>query len=216
MSRTSSKLDIAIHTPEDDAAIYGNDDFARIAAGAIGWTGIGTDPQSRWYPSGSKWSPAKQVLTEEVEDMLMRFTVGALAAFDDHGIRYNLTHQSKCPTNGQQLDVDWFWILMILCSICGIQLIALTLLIVFANRTIVRDESFFSMAMLLNPVIARIGRAGMNLSDEEIKEHPKLMWKKIRYDYREGQAGKPNQVDIFFEGRDQKEGRKSWAPGSYS
>ena len=73
-----------------------------------------------------------------------------------------------------------------------------------------------SMAMLLSPVVSRIGRAGMNLSGEEIKEHPKLKWKKIRYDYREGRDGEPNQVDIFFEGRDKKEVRKSWAAGSYS
>lgn len=89
-------------------------------------------------------------------------------------------------------------------------------MVAFANRAIVRDESFFSMAMLLSPVVSKIGRSGMNLSGAEIKEHRKLLWKKIRYDYREGKDGEPNQVDIFFEGKDQKEGRKSWAPGSYS
>ena len=106
--------------------------------------------------------------------------------------------------------------LCILGGICGIQFFALCQLVIFANRTIVRDESFFSMAMLLNPVVSRIGRAGMNLSGEEIKQHEKLKFKKIRYDYREGGEGEPNQVDIFFEGKDQKEGRKSWAPGRYS
>lgn len=172
--------------------------------------------QTRSYSQGSKWSPAKVVTTEEVENLLMRFTIGAVAAFDDHGLRYNLTNQHTRPTQGQQLDVDWFWILVIIVGICGIQLLALILLVVFANRTIVRDESFFSMAMLLSPVVSRIGRSGMNLSGDEIKDHPKLKWKKIRYDYREGKNGDPNQVDIFFEGRDQKEGRKSWAQGSYS
>jgi hypothetical protein len=43
-----------------------------------------------------------------------------------------------------------------------------------------------------------------------------LKFKTFRYDYRVGRAGEPNRVDIFFEGKDQKEGRKSWAPGSYS
>ncbi|KAF2832916.1 hypothetical protein CC86DRAFT_389337 [Ophiobolus disseminans] len=223
ISKAGGKSDITTLTEEDERAVYGNDDFARIAAGAIGWTGIawdwvgiGTDRQSRSYSPGSKWSPARPVKREEVEDILMRFTIGAVAAFDDHGIRYNIPNQRTCPTQGQQLDVDWKWILIILCGICGIQLIALMLLIIFANRTIVRDESFFSMAMLLSPVVSRIGRSGMNLSGEEIKEHPKLKWKKIRYDYREGKGGEPNQVDIFFEGRDKKEGRKSWAAGSYS
>ncbi|KAH8727574.1 hypothetical protein GQ44DRAFT_611462 [Phaeosphaeriaceae sp. PMI808] len=220
ISKAHGKGDITIRNDADSHSVYGSDDFARIAAGSIGWTGIPwnnwTDRQTRSYSQGSKWSPAKVVTTNDVENMLMRFTVGAVAAFDDHGIRYNLTNQHTRPTQGQQLDVDWPWVLCILCSICGIQLTALCLLVIFAHRTIVRDESFFSMAMLLSPVISRIGRAGMNLSGREIKDHPKLKWKKIRYDYREGQNGQPNQVDIFFEGRDQKEGRKSWAQGSYS
>jgi hypothetical protein len=72
------------------------------------------------------------------------------------------------------------------------------------------------MAMLLMPVVDRIGATGMNMSGDEIKNHAKLKWKKIRYDYREGKNGEPNQVDIFFEGKDQKESRRSWAPGSYS
>jgi hypothetical protein len=220
VSKASGKNDITCVTPEDEHAVYGSDDFARIAAGAIGWTGIPwnnwIEKQTRSYSQGSKWSPAKVVTTEDIENMLMRFTIGAIGAFDDHGIRYNLINQRTRPTQGQQLDVDWFWVLVILCGICGIQLIALILLVIFANRTIVRDESFFSMAMLLSPVVSRIGRAGMNLSGDEIKDHPKLKWKKIRYDYREGKNGEPNQVDIFFEGRDKKEGRKSWAAGSYS
>jgi hypothetical protein len=220
VTKAHGKTDITCIAPADEHAVYGNDNFARIAAGAIGWTGIPwnnwTEKQTRSYTQGSKWSPAQVATTEAVENMLMRFTIGAVGAFDDHGIRYNLTNQRTRPTQGQQLDVDWFWVLVILCSICGIQLLALFLLILFANRTIVRDESFFSMAMLLSPVVERIGRSGMNLSGEEIKQHPKLRWKKIRYDYREGKGGEPNQVDIFFEGRDKKEGRKSWAAGSYS
>jgi hypothetical protein len=220
VTKANGKNDIVTLTPEDDAAVYGNDDFARIAAGAIGWTGIPwnnwDDRQTRSYSQGSSWSPAKELTKEEVENLLMRFTIGAVAAFDDHGIRYNLTNQHSRPSLGQQLDVDWFWIWVILGGICGIQLVALILLVTFANRTIVRDESFLSMAMLLSPVVSRIGRAGMNLSGDEIKDHPKLKWKKIRYDYREGKNGEPNQVDIFFEGKDKKEGRKSWAPGAYS
>lgn len=220
VTKTVSKYDITPLKKEDEDAIYSSDDFARVAAGAIGWTGIAwnnwTEKQTRSYSQGSKWSPKKIVTNDDVEKILMRFTVGAIAAFDDHGIRYEVENQNTRPLQGQQLDVDWFWILIILCGICGIQLLALVLLVVFANRTIVRDESFLSMAMLLSPVVARIGRSGMNLSGDEIKEHPKLKWKKIRYDYREGKNGDPNQVDIFFEGRDQKEGRKSWAAGSYS
>jgi hypothetical protein len=220
VTEAHGNTDIILHGEVDTAAVYGNDDFARIAAGAIGWTGIPwnnwTDRQTRSYAQGSKWSPAKVVSKKEVEDMLMRFTIGAVGAFDDHGIRYNVTNQRVVPTQGQQLDVDWSYIFSILGGICGIQFMALILLVIFANRSIVRDDSFFSMAMLLTPVVNRIGQTGMNMSGDEIKDHPKLKWRKIRYDYREGKNGEPNQVDIFFEGKDQKEGRKSWAAGSYT
>lgn len=219
ISKAKGKNDITTHTSDDEASVYGSDEFARIAAGAIGWTGIAwnnwKDRQARSYSQGSKWSPAKVATTEAIENMLMRFTIGAVAAFDDHGIRYNLKNQYTCPKQGQQLDVDWFWVNIIMGGICVIQLVALILLVALGNRTIVRDESFFSMAMLLSPVVSKIGRAGMNLSGEEIKDHPKLKWKKIRYDYREGNNGEPNRVDVFFEGKDRKEGRKSWAAGSY-
>ncbi|CAO2650787.1 Nn.00g020790.m01.CDS01 [Neocucurbitaria sp. VM-36] len=220
VTKAHAEDDITTYSGADEAAVYGSNDFARIAAGAIGWTGIPwnnwIDRQTRSYSQGSKWSPAKVVSKQEVEDMLMRFTIGAVAAFDDHGIRYNMTSQRVVPTQGQQLDVDWSYIFSILGGICGIQFFALCLLVFFANRTIVRDDSFFSMAMLLSPVVERIGKLGMNMSGEEIKDHPRLKWKKIRYDYREGKDGEPNQVDIFFEGKDQKDARKSWAPGSYS
>jgi hypothetical protein len=214
------KDDIVIHDDSDRARIFGTDKFARTAAGAMGWTGVERngwdDRQTRSYTQGSKWSPAHIVSKQEVEEMLMRFTIGAIGAFDDHGIRFNITKQYVRPIQGQQLEVDWPYILCILGSICFIQFAALCCLLLFANRAIVRDDSFFSIAMLLSPVVGRIGSVGMNMSGEEIMEHPKLKWKKIRYDYREGRDGDPNQVDIFFEGKDSKETRKSWAPGAYS
>ncbi|RAQ99637.1 hypothetical protein DDE82_008054 [Stemphylium lycopersici] len=122
--------DIEIHSKDDAEAVYGSDEFARIAAGAIAWTGITwyTDAQVRSYSQGNKWSPAKLIAKEDVEDLLMRFTIGAVAAFDDHGIRYNLTHQTVVPFPGQQLDVDWSYIFSILGGICGIQFLALCVL----------------------------------------------------------------------------------------
>ncbi|KAL5113751.1 hypothetical protein ACEQ8H_008363 [Pleosporales sp. CAS-2024a] len=218
VTKAEGKDDIRRLTKEDELSVYGSESFARIATGAIGWTGISwnswKDRQARTYTQGTKWSPPTVVSVQEVETMLSRFTIGAIAAFDDHGPRYNVQNQVTVPTQGQQLDVDWPWIYKILGAICGIQLVALVLLVALANRAIVRDESYFSMAMLLSPVVSRIGPSGMHLNGEEIEKHEKLQWNKIRYDCREGRNGAPNQVDIFFEGKDQKEGRKSWAAGS--
>lgn len=128
-----------------------------------------------------------------------------------------MANQYAVPTQGQQLNVDWPYVLGLLGGICLIQFAALICLSAFGNKSVVRDESFMSMAMLLKPVMDRIpGKTGMNLSGDEIKNHRKLLWKRIRYDYREGKNGEPNQVDIFFQGRDDAESRRSWAPGVYN
>ena len=205
---------------QDMQAIYGTDEFARIASGSMAWTGYVLNDwysrSTRSYLRGSKWSPYRIISKDEVEDLLSRYTIGAIAAFDDHGIRYTVVNQRTRPTQGQQLTVDWAWVLGLLGGILIVQGAALIFLLAFANKSIVRDESFFSLAMLLRPVVNKIGREGMNMSGEEIKNHPKLKWKRIRYDYREGKDGEPNLVDIFFEGRDQKESRRSWAGGLYS
>ncbi|KAH6614868.1 hypothetical protein C7974DRAFT_55319 [Boeremia exigua] len=222
IEKGNNKHDITIINDEDSKVVFGNNLWAQVASGALGWTGLPTrgweHVQYRTYTQGSKWSPAHPVNASEVQDILMRFTIGAIAAFDDHGLRYNVSHQTVVPTPGQSLGVDWSYILSILGGICGIQLAALCCLLVFANRTIVRDESFFSMAMLLSPVVGRIGKdgGGMNMSGDEIKNHPKLLFKKIQYSYREGKNGDPHQVDILWEGRDSRESRKSWVAGVYN
>ncbi|KAF2255594.1 hypothetical protein BU26DRAFT_526303 [Trematosphaeria pertusa] len=217
---TGGESDFTNLADSDKEHIYGNDDFARIAAGSMAWTGYALngwdDRQTRSYLRGSKWSPYRIISKDDVEDLLSRFTIGAVAAFDDHGIRYTVKNQNSRPMQGQQLTVDWPYVLGLLGGICFIQLAALVCLIAFGNKSIIRDESFFSLAMLLSPVVNRIGRVGMNLSGDEIKMHPKLLWKRIRYDYREGKNGEPNQVDIFFQGRDDAEVRRSWAPGVYN
>jgi hypothetical protein len=205
---------------EDRRAIYGTDEFARIAAGSIAWTGAvfnGWDDRStRSYLKGSKWSPHESITKDIAEDLLARFTIGAIASFDDHGVRHEVPNQHCKPIQGAILDVDWLWILSLLLAIIVIQLSGQIALLIFANKTIIRDDSFISLAMLLRPVVNRIGKEGMNMTGDEIKQHPRLLFKRIRYDYREGKNGEPNQVDIFFEGKDMKEARKSWTPGMYS
>jgi hypothetical protein len=206
-------------TEEDKAHAYGNDAFARIAAGAIAWTGFSmdnlTDRQTQEYLKGQTWSPYYKVNTTVVEDLVSRFSIGAIAAYDDHGSRYEVQNQKTRPVQGQQLQVDWSWILSLLFAICIIQLGALITLLALANKSIIRDESFFSLAMLLTPVVNRIGPQGMNWSGTEIKEDPRLCDQKIRYDYRRGGDGEPNFVDIFFEAEDNIEPRRTFENGVY-
>ncbi|CAI6248930.1 unnamed protein product [Periconia digitata] len=207
-------------SPQDKKILYGTDDFARIATGAIGWTGSTSngwdDRQSQVYMIGTTFSPNKMVDAKTIEDLLARFTISAIAAFDDHGVRYNLTQQYSRPVQGSVLEVDWAWVLGLLGGICLLQLAALICLLSFGNKSIIRDDSAFSLAMLLSPVVSRIGKEGMNMNGDEIKNHPKLMWKKIKYDYTEGGTGEPNKVDVVFLGRGDWETRRSWKPGLYA
>jgi hypothetical protein len=68
---------------EDKKHIRGTDEFARIAAGSIAWTGwfpaYYEDRQIRSYLRGSKWSPNKIVTKTDVEELLARYTIGAIA-----------------------------------------------------------------------------------------------------------------------------------------
>ncbi|ORY13707.1 hypothetical protein BCR34DRAFT_623663 [Clohesyomyces aquaticus] len=205
--------------PEDHDHIYSSDDFARIAAGAISWTGYTmanrVERQTRIYFTGEEWSPYKIVGADEVSDMIMRFSISAIAAFDDHGIQYIVPNQLNRPVQGQIVNADWGWILGLLGGICIIQFGALICLVAFANKAIIRDESFFSTALLLRPVVEKIGKGGVNLTGRDIKNHPKLRWRRIKYDYEEGRNGEPNEVRIKFEGSDLAGPRRSWAPGDY-
>ncbi|KAF2746426.1 hypothetical protein M011DRAFT_494927 [Sporormia fimetaria CBS 119925] len=218
---TGGEQDFTNLNEDERTHIYGTDEWATIAAGSIAWTGTISEQDNytlnaRSYLRGSEWSPYHIVSATEVEKLLARYAIGAVAAFDDHGLRFSVKGQFTKPVLGQQLNVDWIWVLSLLGAICGIQFAALVALLVLANKAIIRDDSFVSLAMLLRPIVNRIGEEGMGLSGEEIKEHPKLKFKRVRYGYREGDKGEPKQVDIFFEGKDTLEGKERWTPGLYN
>lgn len=211
------------HTGIDlnDHSIFSNDEFARVAAGAIGWTGITMngweDRQYHVYPQGTPWSPNRTISTAEVQDTIMRYTIGAIAAFDDHGIRHNIfINQNPCKRDSQRLNVSWRNVGGILAAIGFIQLSALLFLLIRANRTIVRDASSFSTAVLLRSVLEAIGHEPgvLALTGEQIKDHPKLRYRKIKYGYVETRDG-ARQIKVSFEGegKDHRTGR--WPSGEY-
>lgn len=223
VSEVESKFDDRmIGVPVDDKRVLSTDEFARTAAGAISWTGLTMnrwkDRQFRLYPRGTPWSPDYEVDTTEIESIIMRHTIGAIAAFDDHGIRYDIHINDKdCDRQSQRLNVNWKWIASILGSIVLIQLTALCSLLKFANRAIVRDASYFSTAMLLRPVLNVLeGESGvMAMTGAQIKDHPKLRDKKIWYDYIEGRPNEAKQVTVSFRDGIKGHKRKKWDSGEY-
>ena len=213
-------------TPQDKPHVESTDAFARIAAGSISWNGYfdngNRDNQTKTYPNELSFSPNQAVSVKDVEDLVSRFAIGAVAAFDDHGPRYTISTPQIGPIRDQQLLVSWPLILIILSGICVVQFGVLLAMLAFANKSIIRDESFFSVAALLSPVMKRIGDVGINLSGEEIMGHPNLYGKRIRYDYVKTRVGgrRVNRVDLVFEGEDAGEGggferKGTWVDGEY-
>lgn len=208
-----------------DRRANSTDEFARAAAGAISWSGIKYADvwagfQWRLHTQGTIWSPDKEVDTKTVEHMIMRFTIGAIAAFDDHGFRFNVhINDQKCEEGSQQLNVGWRYISSMLGAIGLIQLGALCLLLMNANRAIVRDGSYFGTAMLLKPVIdvLKDEKGAMAMSGADIKNHPLLSGRKIRYGYRDGISGGPRRITVSFEDEDRgRYHRRKWPSGDYS
>jgi hypothetical protein len=75
---------------EDQKHLKGSDEFARIAAGAIAWTGFfdagWENRQIKSYLRGSQWSPNKELTKTDVEELLARYAIGAIAV-SNHWVR---------------------------------------------------------------------------------------------------------------------------------
>lgn len=205
-----------------DPQVFGNDKFARVAAGAISWSGISYGGWGNWnwqlYPKGTYGSPTHIVNTSEVEDIIKRFSIGAIAAYDDHGVRHSIhINNEHCDVNSQRLNVGWRYVTGILGGICLIQFGALCCLLAFANRGIIRDASFFSTAMLLKPVLKLVGDepGAMTMSGAQLKDHPKLRYRKIRYDYQKGRNGEPNEVMLAMWPKQGRTSSEKWPSGQY-
>jgi hypothetical protein len=187
---------------EDRQRIYSNDTFGWQAAGAIAASGVYEHEmkgyQNRLYLSGLPYSPYGQLTKTSAEDIISRFSIGAIAAFDDHGPRLTLSDQQR-PIQGQRLRVDWVKIIVVLGWICIFQLTALLALLALANKSIIRDDSYLASARLLSGVVDKIPKEdGRNLRMQDIIDHEALAGQKIKYHYRKINK-ELKEVDIVFE-----------------
>ncbi|OCL06102.1 hypothetical protein AOQ84DRAFT_366099 [Glonium stellatum] len=73
----------------DCTHIYGSDDFTRICAGAISWTGYTmnqqTTVQTTPYLVGSPWNLDRVINVNDIQNLIPRFSISALAALNDNG-----------------------------------------------------------------------------------------------------------------------------------
>lgn len=197
--------------------VYRMPDFqAQLFAGAIGLSGFITtsqndssvveDLQMVRYPIDSPWSPSSDYEAEDMARLLRSFTAGAISAFDENGPRMNVTGNTPGPA--QVVNVKWKFSLLILAGVPGFQVLVLLLVIMFANKAIIKDTSHLSMARLLRPLVDKLGDGGCLLTGDEIAE--KLGNVKIIYGVRDpgvgnvppsgvGDTGEVRHIDILEE-----------------
>ncbi|EXJ59035.1 hypothetical protein A1O7_06466 [Cladophialophora yegresii CBS 114405] len=175
------------------------DEQARILAGAIGWSGVRTvenasdltfaTPESQLqmvsYQADSPWSPPSSYTADDMAWLVMRFTAGAISAMDAVGPRSNVTAWG--PAAAQIIHVQWRFAASILGGIPLAQGLVLLIVIMFANKAIIKDTSHLSTARLLRPVVKKLGDRGCLLTGDEIAEQ--LGNYKIIYGVREPNAG---------------------------
>lgn len=183
---------------EDPTRIEIPDFQARILAGAIGWSGVPTigDPsvanavalQYTRIPGENSFNPAGNATAFYISELVMKFTVDALAAMDQQGgPRFNMTGDYS-PGPAQVVNVKWPYAGAILAGIPIVQLIMLFVVVWFSSKAIILEPSFLTAAHLLYPVMQELGPHGMLLSVDEMTE-------KMGPDYKIACAVRPNESD---------------------
>jgi hypothetical protein len=127
--------------------------------------------------------------------LISKFAIGVIAGMDDHGPRMNITGLQ--PYTALILAVKWKYAVAILSVIPFIQFIVLLIVIAFANKLIIKDDTHLSMALLLRPVVDRLGDHGCMLTGKEISEELHM---KAVYGYRDPVPGSDvYHLDILTE-----------------
>lgn len=159
------------------------DEQAQIIAGAIGWTGysttntsVGHDLTSQYqynlYSPESQWSPGEnmQIYGEwSAAALIGQFSMYAVAAMDDNGPRINIS-TSHQPERTERVIVEWKWAIVLLAVIPAIQFTALLAVVLWANKAVIKDDSFLAAARLLKPLVDRLEDTGSVLTGKEIAQ----------------------------------------------
>jgi len=155
------------------------DDQAFYLAGSIGWSGVNLinqdgslDPlQFVLFDGDTIFNPPGDTATaQSIAKLVMRFSVGALAAMDNFGgPRQNITGDLS-PSAAQIVNVKWGDAGAILGGIPVLQFIMLLGVVWFASKAIILEPSFLTAAHILYPVVQKIGKDGCLFTVDEMAE----------------------------------------------
>ena len=182
---TISAIDEYLFDGQSPDAFYMPNQQAQIIAGAIGWSAFNytadDDYQYVRYSTESWWSPNEPADVGMISRRVMEFSIEAVAAMDYNGPRRNV--RGWHPVIAQAVHVEWAWSVTLLGLIPLSQLLALLFVIAWANTVVIQDESNWSTARLLRPIVERLDDRGCLLTGREIAEE--LAEVKVKYGWRE-------------------------------
>jgi len=147
-----------------------------MASAAIALQGYGLKSsvpgatQYQVYPSESAYGQPQGGYNSGMGLLMAQFSIGvvtAAALYSNQSLW--LTVPGLQPQIGNQLDVSsWLFVYLILALLVGAQGVGFVVVAFWANRVFVKDESIFSTATLLRPIMERLGDSGNAANGEVI------------------------------------------------
>lgn len=134
-----------------------------------------SDPaiQYQVYPAEAMYGIPINGTSQAMAMLMARFALSVVAVAAFSNPMYIVP--GLAPQLGVALDItEWKYVHMIVCLICGIQLILVITVAFIVNSAIMRDDSPLTTARVLRPIVDRLGPTGSNGSGDAImKEHGK-------------------------------------------
>lgn len=152
--------------------------------------------QFQVYPSASPYGVPQKGDTDGMGSNIAMFAMGVVsmaAIYTTHA--FNVTGLQ--PQIGNELKVDhWNYVCVIMGLIVGIQGASFVLTAFWANRVVVKDQSVFSTARLLRPLLDKLDDNGTAMSGKDIcKVLDPRQEKRYIYTVPKGRGG-PYRVEL--------------------
>ncbi|KAK5051925.1 hypothetical protein LTR84_002728 [Exophiala bonariae] len=150
------------------------DPQAQIIAGATGWSGVFLGDsgltQAVIFRGRNIMNAPGSAGAEGIAQLVMRFSVGVVAAIDQAGGPRQYTMGANSPGAAQIVNVKWKWSILILAGIPLVQFIMLIGVVWFSGKAVILEPSYMTAAHLLQPMLNKVGESGSLLSTDEMAE----------------------------------------------
>ena len=207
--------------PSEHAEVYGLPELqARMLAGAIGWQSgyyINDTQQYSVFSYNTPQAPQEVATEDYVALLISQFSTKAIAAMDVAARARNVS-SSSVPVFAVYLKVTWRYTVPLLSIIPGMHFLTLAAVIIWANKAIIKDEAYISMAKLYRSLVEELGPHGCLMRGEQIIN--RFGNPMVAYGFQElhgsgvGSSGGMKHVDIFRK-EDNVAVQRSFSEGHY-